>query len=62
MVYQIKEEAMKRSRKAYVLADKSKFNKISCITFGEIDEATIITTRLQDTRYYNKTEIMEALL
>ena len=58
----VKEEAMKRSRNAYVLADKSKFNEISCITFGEIDYATIITTKLQDTRYYDKTEIVEVLI
>lgn len=55
----VKEEAMKRSSNAYILADKSKFNEISCITFGEIDEATIITTKLQDARYYKKTDIVE---
>ena len=57
----IKEEAIKRTRNPYILADKTKFNEISCITFAEIDEALIITTELEDTRYYDKTEIVEVL-
>ena len=57
----VKEEAIKRSRSSYILADKTKFNEISCITFAEINEASIITTKLEDNRYYDKTKIVEVL-
>ena len=55
----VKEEAIKRTRNPYILADKTKFNEISSITFAEVDEAVIITTELEDTRYYDNTEIVE---
>lgn len=57
----VKEEAIKRTRNPFVLADKSKFNEISCITFAEVDEAVIITTNLEDNRYYDETEVVEVL-
>lgn len=57
----VKEEALKRTRSPYILADKTKFDEISCITFGEIDEAVIITTILENTSYRNKAEIVEVL-
>lgn len=57
----VKEEAMKRSRNAYILADKSKFNEISCITFGQIDEAIIVTTQLEDSIHYKKAEVVEVI-
>lgn len=57
----VKEEAIKRTRNAYILADKTKFNEISCITFAEIDKCVIITTELEDRRYINKTEVVEVL-
>lgn len=44
----VKEEAMKRSRNSYILADKSKFGEISCVTFGEIEEATIISSNIDE--------------
>lgn len=55
----VKEEAIKRTRNPYILADKTKFNEISCITFAKIDEGVIITTELEDTKYYEKTKVME---
>ena len=57
----VKEEAIKRSRNSYILADKTKFNEISCITFAEINKSSIITTKLEDNRYYDKTKIVEVL-
>nr|WP_207733805.1 DeoR/GlpR family DNA-binding transcription regulator [Clostridium sp. 1001275B_160808_H3] len=57
----VKEEALKRTRNPYILADKTKFNEISCITFGEIEEAVIITTILENTSYCDKAEIVEVL-
>lgn len=57
----VKEEAIKRTRNPYILADKTKFDEISAITFGEIDEAVIITTVLEYTGYCEKAEILEVL-
>lgn len=42
----IKETAMGQCRKAYVLADSTKFNNISSITFANIEDATILTDQL----------------
>ncbi|MCJ8172993.1 DeoR family transcriptional regulator [Clostridium botulinum] len=44
----VKEEALRRSEDAYVLADDSKFDKISTVTFDDINKGTIITTRILD--------------
>ncbi len=57
----VKKEAIKRTRNAYILADKTKFNEISCITFAEIDKCVIITTELEDNIYLNKTDVVEVL-
>ncbi len=40
----VKGFAMKQSKNRYVLADASKFDKVSSITFGAFDSADIITT------------------
>lgn len=42
----IKETAMGQCRKAYVLADSSKFNNVSSVTFANIEDATILTDQL----------------
>lgn len=42
----IKETAMGQCRKAYVLADSSKFNNVSSVTFANIGDATILTDRI----------------
>lgn len=55
----VKGEALKRTRNSYILADNSKFNEISCITFAEIDEAIILTTKDDKNNYCDKAEIME---
>lgn len=55
----VKAEAVSRSKKVYVLADPSKFNKIAPITFAGIAAATIITTNLTDRKYHAYTTIME---
>lgn len=57
----VKKEAIKRTRNPYILADKNKFSEISCITFAKINEAVIITTELEETKYCEKTEIVEVL-
>ncbi|WP_426348717.1 DeoR/GlpR family DNA-binding transcription regulator [Alloiococcus sp. CFN-8] len=55
----VKEEAIKRTRNPYILADKTKFNEISSVTFAEIDKCVIITTEIEDDKYIDKTEILE---
>lgn len=56
----VKEEALKRCRESYVLADIKKFNKISSYTFGDIKDSIIITK--EDTYKYKKyTKIIEVM-
>ncbi|EDU37074.1 MULTISPECIES: hypothetical protein [Clostridium] len=58
----VKEEVVTRSKNAYVLADDSKFDQISSVTFGDISKATIITTRILDDKYKNLTRIVEVTI
>lgn len=51
----VKSEAVKNSREAYVLADSSKFDSIASVTFCGLGDASIITDRLKDRRYSDKT-------
>ncbi|MGL4606412.1 MAG: DeoR/GlpR family DNA-binding transcription regulator [Eubacteriaceae bacterium] len=55
----VKIEALKRCKEVYVLADPSKFGQISPVTFGDIGEASIITTKLKDKKYKKYTKILE---
>ncbi len=55
----IKSAAIARCQNAYILADSSKFDSLAAITFADIYEASIITTRLADKRYLNHTKIFE---
>ena len=55
----VKEEALKKSKVAYVLADDSKFNKISSVTFGDINSGIIITNKIEDLKYRTKAEAVE---
>lgn len=55
----VKHEALERTREAYVMADKSKFDEISCVTFGEIENAVIITTEIEDNTYKEFIEVIE---
>ena len=45
----IKQMSMSRTREKYILGDASKFSKISCVTFAEFSDATVITTGLDET-------------
>lgn len=54
----LKEYAIKNSRKAYILADDSKFGEISTIKFSDIDRCTIITNeKPEDNTYDKKTDV-----
>lgn len=55
----VKEEALKKSKLSFVLADNSKFNEVSSIIFGEISNTSIITTKLEDIRFKKVTKIVE---
>ena len=55
----VKEEALNRSKESFILADNSKFNEISSVTFGDITKSTIITTKFNDNRYKKVTKVME---
>ena len=40
---ELKRRIVERSRRAFVLADSSKFDKSAYYTFGSLQEATVIT-------------------
>lgn len=56
----LKALAASRAAHAYVLADASKFGKVTASTALHLEEATIITDRLPDARYaeYTKVEVV----
>lgn len=59
----VKKQAMANSDNVYVLADKSKFNKVTFVQVGTLDHATILTNKLdkQDyAMYFKQTTIKEA--
>lgn len=55
----IKETALHRCKKAYILADPSKFDKIAPITFAPLEAAEIYTTILKNQKYKAFTTIRE---
>lgn len=54
-----KTEAMSRCKRCVVLADPSKFDKIMAVSFGSLNQAEIITTRLNNKQYRSLTTIRE---
>ena len=55
----IKTAVMKRTYMSFVLADHNKFGLISAVTFAELDEACIITDKLDNDSYSRYTVIKE---
>lgn len=55
----VKEEALKRCKQPYVLADQSKFNRITPFTFASLSSASIITWKLADLKYRDLTTVLE---
>lgn len=55
----IKSLVIKNSKKTYILADSSKFNKVTFRGFAKLDEVEIITDRLDDKRYSELKNIKE---
>lgn len=53
----VKAAAMENSFVTYVMADSSKFGKVSSVRFAAIDTACIVTDKQPDDVYKNKTVI-----
>ncbi len=53
----IKKAALKQTRQKYVLADATKFSRVSCVTFADFAEPEIITAGLDDAAYADCTNI-----
>ena len=57
----VKTAVIENSRTVYILADHSKFDKITSVTFAQLNKAQIVTDRLLDKKYLFKTNIKEVL-
>lgn len=57
----VKSTVIKNSYVAYVLADHSKFNQISPVSFAQTDKVCIITDRVPDEKYKEKCVIKEVM-
>lgn len=55
----VKMEAVSRTRTSYILADHTKFDKITAVTFAPIDKASIITDSQVKEKYKDITYIKE---
>ena len=56
----VKAEAMAHCRQRYILADSSKFKRVFPVTFGQLEDAAIITDNLPDPKYSKLTTIIKA--
>lgn len=57
----IKTAVLNNSQKVYVLADHSKFDKVTSVTFAPLNRCKIITDKLEDRKYLTKASIKEVL-
>lgn len=57
----IKRNALHRCHHPYIVADPSKFDTITPITFAKLDDATIITTKVPNKAYFTQATIKEVL-
>lgn len=57
----VKETAILRSREAFVLADSSKFGKVTANMFSDLTKAKIITDKVTNKKYLAKADIREVL-
>ncbi len=55
----VKRTVIENSAKSYILADNSKFDRISSITFADIKAASIITDKAVDKKYKEVTHVKE---
>ncbi len=54
----VKRKSMENCKECYVLADESKFNQISSVTFAPFESATVITTGMRQAAFGRCTNIM----
>ena len=47
----VKRKSMENCKECYILADESKFNQISSVTFAPFESATVITTGMRQTAF-----------
>lgn len=57
----VKMEALNRSYASIILADNSKFGKVTAVTFAGIEKACIITDKARNDKYRDATIIKEVL-
>lgn len=55
----VKRKSMENCKQRYVLADESKFNQISSVTFGDFESASVITTGLKQKAFRNCKNIIQ---
>jgi len=55
----VKRAVIKRAREAFILADHSKFNLISRVTFSALGDAQIITDQKPEENYEEYTVVKE---
>ena len=55
----VKRAAIERSRDIYILADHSKFDKITSVRFAPLNVGKIITDRLSDMSFLSDANIKE---
>lgn len=58
----VKHAAIRNSREAFVLADHTKFDRITQVRFSELHKVTIITDRLRNETYRSYANVREAIL
>lgn len=57
----VKSAVISNSKVPYVLADHSKFDRITSVTFSPLNKVTIITDKVTDKKYLEKSTIKEVL-
>lgn len=57
----VKAAAIAHSKMVYVLADRSKFDNITAVRFGELKQAIIITDKIPSKKYLAAAEIKEVM-
>lgn len=55
----VKSQAIKQCKNPFVLADPSKFNVISSVTFAHFQDAKVITTKIEQNEYRKTGNVME---
>ena len=57
----VKSAVVQNSQNAYILADHSKFDQITSVTFAKLGRVKIITDKLLDKRYVTRSDIKEVM-